>query len=139
MGWVVHWIQMGVLFQVQNKIYGGEFAFQRQKSTSSLSRIMISVHQNQPSSSKLLLTLVMRYLSQVYLSRRWQGVKISTSSRTFYWLKKTFLKNWEWSKENEIEIPNLEKHYEIVVFNTSEDYDIGGLSHVPNKLICFLI
>ena len=50
---------------------------------------------------------------------------------------KNFFK--EWSKEKEIEIPNLEKHYEIVVFNTSEDYDIGGLSYVPNKLICFLI
>ena len=52
-------------------------------------------------------------------------------------VEKNFFK--EWSKEKEIEIPNLEKHYEIVVFNTSEDYDIGGLSHVPNKLICFLI
>ena len=103
-GWMVHWLQMGLLFQVQNKIYGGEFAFQRQKSTSSLSRIMISVHQNQPSSSKLLLTLVMRYLSQVYLSRRWQGVKISTSSRTFYWLKKTFLKNGQKKKRLKFQI-----------------------------------
>ena len=38
-----------------------------------------------------------------------------------------------------MDIPNIEKPYEIVVFNTSEDYEIGGLSHVPDKLMGFLI
>ena len=52
-------------------------------------------------------------------------------------VEKNFFK--EWSKEKEIAIPNLEKPYEIVVFNTSEDYEIGGLSHVPDKLMGFLI
>ena len=52
-------------------------------------------------------------------------------------VEKNFFK--EWSKEKEIDIPNLEKPYEIVVFNTSEDYEIGGLSHVPDKLMGFLI
>ena len=52
-------------------------------------------------------------------------------------VEKNFFK--EWLKEKEIAIPNLEKPYEIVVFNTSEDYEIDSLSHVPDKLVGFLI
>ena len=52
-------------------------------------------------------------------------------------IEKNFFK--EWLKEKEMDIPNFEKPYEIVVFNTSEDYEIGGLSAVPDKLIGFLI
>ena len=44
----------------------------------------------------------------------------------------------KWYRENKMEILNIEKPYEIVVFNTSEEYDIDT-NNVPYGLLGFMI